>query len=76
MYFRILGYGAGKVDDVAAQGGIKPARSDERCKGARSERRLRTLKGQEQSGPLGAGRPNAWAGRHRQAGSERNLEAS
>ena len=35
MYFRIRGYSAGKVDDVAAQGGIKPARSDERCKGAR-----------------------------------------
>jgi hypothetical protein len=34
------------------------------------------LKGQEQSGPLGAGRLNAWAGRHRQAGSENNLEAS
>ena len=75
MYFRILGYGAGKVDD-AAQAESSPPGSDERCKGARSERRLRTLKGQEQSGPLGAGRLNAWAGRHRQAGSENNLEAS
>ena len=48
---------------------VRPVEGD--CKGARSEKRSRTLKRQPQSGLLKAGRPNASAG-----WNERNLEAS
>jgi hypothetical protein len=76
VYFRIPVYGAGKVDDVAAQVESSPPVRTSAAREREAKGRLRTLKGQEQSGPLGPVRPNASAGRHRQDGSERNLEAS
>ena len=43
----------------AAQAPIKPERPSERGKERESERGFRTLKGQDESGPRRAGRPNA-----------------
>ena len=76
MYFRILGYGAGKVDDGAARAESTPARSDERGKEAQSERRFSMLKGQDRVGRSGpAGRTPRRAAIAK-AGGEYNLEAS
>ena len=64
-YFRIMGYGAGKVDDVAAQ--ANQAHPVGRAlPGSAKRKAVCTLEGTGQSGPLGAGWPDASAARHRQ----------
>jgi hypothetical protein len=75
VYFRIRGYGAGKVDDVAAQAESSPPGRAMLQKLAK-RKAVQDVEGTGTERPLGAGRPNASAGRHRLAGSERNLEAS
>ena len=75
-YFGILGYGAGRSMTPRRGRNQARARSDERCKGARSERAVEDVEGPGTERAARAGRSNALAGGHRQANSARNLEAS